>query len=160
MEVLLRTTIEAPVQRCFDLARSVDFHVHSAASTKEEAIAGITEGLLNKGQEVAWRARHFGLWWKLRVRITAFNPPSYFQDAMVSGPFRHFTHDHNFEATSSGTLMTDRISFSSPVPLLRDLLDRFLICGHLERFVRARNLKIKAAAESDLWRHYLLTGNQ
>jgi ligand-binding SRPBCC domain-containing protein len=155
MEILLRTTIEAPAQRCFDLARNVDFHAHSAASTEEEAVAGITEGLLNEGQEVTWRGKHLGLRWTLRVRITAFNPPGYFQDAMVSGPFHHFTHDHSFEATSSGTLMTDRISFSSPVPLIGDLLDRFLICGHLEKFVRERNLKIKTVAESDLWCHYL-----
>src|SRR5260370_2935885 len=99
--------INAPVQSCFDLARSIDFHLYAAQSTCEKAIRGVTTGLISEGEEVEWKAKHFGLWWKMRVRITAFQPPLYFQDSMVEGPFRSFIHDHTFDHLDPGTLMTD-----------------------------------------------------
>jgi len=79
---------------------------------------------------------------------------------MIEGPFGSFQHDHVFEATDSGTLMRDRILFSSPAPMIGHLLDRFIIRNHLENFIRHRNLQLKAVAESDLWRHYLATQDQ
>lgn len=152
-EIVLQTTIHAPVERCFDLARSIDFHVDSVASTQEQAIAGMMTGLISLGEEVEWRARHLGLWWNMRVRITAFQPPRYFQDSMVKGPLGSFTHDHIFETEDSSTLMTDRIRFRSSVPGL--LLDRWILRGHLLHFLQNRNSHLKAAAETNTWRRFL-----
>jgi len=121
-ELNLQTLINAPMERCFDLTRSIDFHLQSAESTREKAIFGVTTGLISDGQEVVWRARHFGIWLKMRVRITQYKAPHFFQDSMIEGPFRSFQHDHVFETTDSGTLMTDRILFSSPVPIIGYLL--------------------------------------
>ena len=86
--------IDAPIARCFDLARSIDFHVHSVSSTKEQAVGGVTSGLIDSGQEVQWRARHFGLFFQMTVAIIELKWPFYFQDEMVKGPFRYFRHDH------------------------------------------------------------------
>lgn len=36
------TEIRAPIERCFDLARSIDFHVVSQSGAKERAVAGTT----------------------------------------------------------------------------------------------------------------------
>jgi ligand-binding SRPBCC domain-containing protein len=91
----------------------------------------------------------------MRVRITGFTSPDYFQDTMVDGPFRSFVHDHNFESENSTTLMTDRIFFSSPIPLANPIFDRFLLAPHLRSFIRNRNIQLKAALESDLWQPYL-----
>jgi ligand-binding SRPBCC domain-containing protein len=115
----------------------------------------VTSGLIAEGQEVEWKAEHFGLWWKMRVRIRAFNRPEYFQDTMVTGPFRSFTHDHHFEAQGASTLMTDRISFASPIPLVGRLCDRLIVGRHLCNFVMDRNTQLKTAAESNEWRRYL-----
>jgi hypothetical protein len=57
----LTTIIAAPIERCFDLARSIDLHKLSTEGTEEEAIAGVTSGLIGKDQQVTWRARHFGI---------------------------------------------------------------------------------------------------
>jgi len=48
----LVTRIAAPVERCFDLARSIDLHMASTDRTGEQAIAGITSGLIGLEQEV------------------------------------------------------------------------------------------------------------
>jgi len=123
-ELKLHTLIKAPIERCFDLARSIDFHLQSAESTREKAISGVTTGLISDGQEVVWRARHFGIWLKMRVRITEYTAPSFFQDSMIEGPFGLFRHDHVFANTTSGTLMSDQILFSSAMPVIGNLLDR------------------------------------
>jgi ligand-binding SRPBCC domain-containing protein len=130
--------------------------VHSASRTRERAVSGVTSGLIGGDEEVEWRARHFGLWLKLRVRITGFREPDYFQDSMVEGPFRSFTHDHDFAPQDSGTLMKDRIVFSSSIPVI----DRFILHGHLRHFVQHRNLQLKAALESDQWQAYLQSKNR
>ena len=65
----LTTHIAAPIDRCFDLSRSIDLHMASTAHTEERAIAGVTTGLIGPGGEVTWRARHFGVWQELTSRF-------------------------------------------------------------------------------------------
>jgi hypothetical protein len=45
----------------FDLARSIDSHTRSQASSGERVVAGVTDGLIGLGQDVTWSARHFGI---------------------------------------------------------------------------------------------------
>ena len=90
----LFTVIDAPMERVFDLARSIDLHTDSTAGTGERAVGGVTSGLIGAGQEVTWRARHFGVWQSLTVRITAFERPTHFADAMLRGAFRRMEHHH------------------------------------------------------------------
>jgi ligand-binding SRPBCC domain-containing protein len=151
----LQTTIEAPLERCFDLARSIDFHKHSVSSTQEQAIGGVSSGLIDMGQQVQWRAKHFGLWLHMTVTITEMKRPSHFQDVMISGPFRYFKHDHTFTQQSRNTIMIDSLEFASPVPVLGSLADIVVLRSHLKRFLQGRNLALKAAAESDQWRNFL-----
>jgi ligand-binding SRPBCC domain-containing protein len=91
----------------------------------------------------------------MRVEITAFDPPTYFQDAMVKGPFRSFRHDHFFAQEAQGTLMVDRIVFASPIPLLGKIADILVLQVHLQRLLETRNRALKITAESDQWRKYL-----
>lgn len=109
----LQTMIAAPRERVFDLARSIDAHLHSTPGTNERAIAGITSGLIGQGEEVTWQARHFGVRQRLRVTITRLDRPRYFQDVMVEGAFRRMRHDHHFEERDGRTIMRDRFEFES-----------------------------------------------
>jgi len=84
----LTTSIRAPREVGFDLARDLDLHLRSMAHTGERAVAGRTNGLIGPGEEVTWRARHFGVVHHHASRITAFEPPSYFRDSMVAGSSR------------------------------------------------------------------------
>ena len=125
--------------------------MQSTRNTQESAIGGVTTGLISGDQEVEWKAKHFGLWWRLRVRITAFDPPNFFQDRIVKGSFRSFIHDHSFKPSESGTLMTDTVSFESPVPVLGWLFDRLVLSRYLRRFLQARNFELKTQAEAQQW---------
>jgi ligand-binding SRPBCC domain-containing protein len=143
----LVTLIRAPVHVCFDLARSVDAHVASTARTREVAVAGVTSGLLTLGDEVTWEATHFGVRQRLRVRITAFDPPRAFTDEMVSGAFRRMRHVHSFEATPEGTAMTDDFDFDAPLGPLGWLAEVLVLKRYMTGFLLRRNVVLKSAAE-------------
>jgi hypothetical protein len=68
--------IRTPIQRCFDLARSVEVHLAGNVHSGEAALAtgGVTSGLIGMGYRVTWRAKHFGVWQELTSQITAFDP--------------------------------------------------------------------------------------
>lgn len=144
----LTTEIAAPPERCFDLARSIDLHLERTSSTGEEAVAGRTSGLIEMGEEVTWRARHFGVWQHFTSRITGFDRPRYFRDTMVRGAFKCFEHDHFFiQLPDSRTEMRDLLVFRSPLGPFGRLADLYLT-RYLRRFRVLRNAVIRRAAES------------
>ena len=154
----LATAIAAPVERVFDLCRSIDLHVASTAHTGERAVAGVTAGLIGLGEEVTWRARHFGVWQEPTSRITAFERPRHFRDSLVRGAFARFDHDHDFEPAGpdgSHTTMRDRFDFNSPLGPLGGLVDRLVLTGYLRALLVERNRVIKEAAEGEQWSNYL-----
>jgi len=149
------TKIRAPVERVFDLSRSVDLHVRSAGSTGEAAVAGVTSGLLELGQEVTWRGRHFGVWQNLTSKITRFSRPDHFRDSMVSGAFRRLDHDHFFEAQGDLTVMKDIFDFTSPLGPLGRIAEVLFLESYMRRFIIERNDVIRKTAESEAWKQYL-----
>jgi ligand-binding SRPBCC domain-containing protein len=146
--IRIETDIAAPPAVCFDLARNVDAHVASTSATGERAVAGVTTGLLNLGDEVTWRARHFGFTQELTSRITAFDRPNYFRDEMVRGVFARLVHDHRFETIPAGTRMVDVFDFNAPLGLLGVLAERLFLTAYLTRFLQTRAQMLKRLAES------------
>lgn len=153
----LATSIAAPVDRVFDLARSIDLHTNSASGTRERAVAGVTSGLIGPGDEVTWRARHFGIWQTLTVRVTLFERPIHFSDVMVRGAFRCMEHHHYFESTIGGTIMRDRFTYQSPFGVVGRVVNILFLNRYMRSFLVERNCIIKAVAESETWMRYLHT---
>lgn len=149
------TWIDAPVERCFLLSLSVDLHVASARSSREQAIDGVTTGLISEGETVTFRGRHFGLRLLHKSRIEVMRPYSYFRDVMVSGMFSHFEHEHHFAAMDDGTRMRDEIRFIAPVGALGRVATKILVRRHVAAFLMERNRGIKQVAESEDWHRYL-----
>jgi ligand-binding SRPBCC domain-containing protein len=146
--VRIETFIAAPPERCFDAARDLDLHLESMAHTGERAVGGRTSGLIEMGEEVTWRARHFLVTQHFTSRITAFDRPHHFQDSMQRGAFRSFVHDHLFEARDGGTLMTDVLAFAAPLGVLGWLAEVLVLRRYLTRLLESRAKTVKAAAES------------
>jgi hypothetical protein len=148
--------IAAPIQRCFDLARSIEVHLLGTEASGEQAVGGVTTGLIGPNDFVRWRARHFGIRQHLTSKVTAFDSPGYFQDTMIEGVFAFMQHDHFFAALSETTTeMRDRFSFTAPFPLLGPLAERLFLRGYMERFLRHRNQILKQVAESERWQDFL-----
>jgi ligand-binding SRPBCC domain-containing protein len=153
--IYLTTEINAPVQRCFDLSRSIDLHILSTQKTHEKAVAGITSGLINLNEEVTWRARHFGIWQLLTTRITAFNSPLFFEDKMVKGVFKKMEHQHFFEQQGLFTIMKDQFYFEAPFGIIGIIFSKCVLVHYLRSFLRERNELIKKVAESSQWKSIL-----
>lgn len=152
------TLIDAPIQRCFDLSRSVEVHLLSNIHCGEQALAagGITSGLAGLSDEVTWRAKHFGVWQNLTSKMTALESPFYFQVTMVRGIFRFMQADHLFQTLPSGaTEMKDVFSIAAPLPLLGPLAEALFLRRYMLALLRERNAVIKRVAESGEWEKYL-----
>jgi ligand-binding SRPBCC domain-containing protein len=149
----LTTYINAPIARCFDLSRSIDLHKTSMEGTREEAIAGVTSGLIGKGEQVTWRARHFGITQTLTTQITQFDRPHHFCDEMIEGVFSMIRHEHFFESqTANKTIVKDIFQFESPGGIFGSIFNKMILENYLRDMLNRRNRIIKQVAESDAWK--------
>lgn len=146
--ITVNTMIRAPIERCFDAARDLDLHVRSLAHTNERAIGGRTSGLIELGEEVTWRGRHFGISLHFTSRITAYDRPRYFQDTMQRGAFRSFVHDHFFIEEGELTRMTDVLVFSAPLGILGRITEKLVLRRYLIRLLQTRGDAIRRALSS------------
>lgn len=144
----LVTDIAAPIERVFDLARSIDVHQESQTKHREKAIAGRTSGLIEAGETVTWEAVHFGVRQRLASRIDAMTKPRHFRDSMISGAFAGFVHDHHFEEIPGGTRMTDVFDYTAPLGWLGKLADVLFLERYLHRLLEERNEVIRRLAEA------------
>jgi ligand-binding SRPBCC domain-containing protein len=161
------TLIAAPIDRCFDLSRSIAVHLAANTHFGEQAVVpdshlAAANGLLTLGDDITWRARHFLIRQSLTTRITLFDPPHSFQDTMVQGPFHSMQHDHHFQAILSEdsaalTAMHDTFRFSAPVPLLGRAAETLFLRSYIQSVLRQRNAILKQIAESpaNAWQQYL-----
>lgn len=151
----LTTQIHAPIERVFDLSRSIDAHMASTAGTNERAIGGRTTGLIEAGESVTWEATHFGILQQFTVEITAMQRPVMFQDRMVRGAFASMNHTHQYEQTSAGTVMKDEFHFTAPLGILGRIAERLFLTRYMKHFLSRRAQALKQLAESDEWKRYL-----
>ena len=155
-KIELSTQIYAPVERCFDLSRSIDIHVISTQHTGEQAVDGVTSGLIGLGEEVTWRAKHFGVWQKLTSRITDYRRPDFFVDEKVKGAFKSFRHEHHFRYRGQAiTEMIDYFDYQAPFAIIGRIADTLFLESYMSRLLQRRNQMIKEAAESSRWKEIL-----
>ena len=141
--------IAAPVGACFDLSLSVDAHTASMHRSGERAVGGVTRGTMKLGDTVTWRARHFGIAFRMTAAITRYQYPSRFVDEQLHGPFRRWWHEHTFTRAANGdTVMTDVVRFQSPLGPLGTLADRLVLDRYLPHLLRQRNAWLKATLEA------------
>jgi ligand-binding SRPBCC domain-containing protein len=158
VELDAATVIRAPMERCFDLARSVEVHLAGNVHFGEAAVAasGVTSGLIGMAQRVTWRAKHLGVWQDLTSEITGMDRPVWFQDTMVEGIFRCMKHDHFFRPLSpDSTEMKDVFCFAAPLPVLGRLAEMVFLRRYMRALLYERNAVLKQIAESTEWQKYL-----
>lgn len=122
----------------FDASLSVDTHVASLAYSGERATTAAGR-VLGLGDEVTWRARHFGLPWVMTSRIVEWDRPRRFVDQQERGPFARYRHEHLFEPQAAGTVMTDRIEFRAPMGPIGVVVEKLLLERYLRGLIETRN---------------------
>lgn len=146
--IYLETYINAPIERCFDLALSVDLHRDSVAHTHERPVAGVTSGVMRLGDTVTWEAVHFGVKQHLTTKITAYERPYRFTDEMMRGAFHQMTHVHEFVPQPPGVLMVDRFYFRAPLGVLGWVAEQLALTRYMRGLLLTRNRYLKQMAEA------------
>ncbi len=152
----LTTFIEAPVQRVFDLSRNIELHKQSMSKHKEEAVAGVRFGLIQKDESVTWKAKHFFKTRYLRSEITAMKIPEMFTDQQAKGDFKMMKHEHHFQPYTNGTIMIDLFYFESPYGTVGKWFNSIYLKRYLRKMLEHRNKIIKEFAETDKWKKLLI----
>ena len=152
----LTTFIIAPIERVFDLSRSINLHKISTAHTGEKAIAGVLTGLINVNETVTWQAKHLGKQRQFTSKIIEMSGPDLFLDEMIKGDFKSFLHQHHFKKTNNGTIMIDLLEFETPYGVLGKLVNRFFLKNYIEKLLVKRNQVIKEYAETSKWKAILI----
>ncbi|RFS23532.1 cell division protein [Chitinophaga silvatica] len=148
----LTTVIHAPLDRVFDLSRSITLHKRSMTHRQEDAIKGRTNGLISYNETVTWRAKHLGKMRELTTQITAMQQNEFFCDEMTQGDFTHMKHEHYFKEIGNGTVMIDIMDFGSPYGWFGRVFERFYLQRYMTKLLQERNSTIKDYAESEKWR--------
>jgi ligand-binding SRPBCC domain-containing protein len=153
--IYLETLIHAPMERCFDLSRSIDFHQVSTSGSGEKVVAGRMQGLIVAGETVTWEATHFFVRQLLTTKITSMERPLRFYDVMQQGAFKNMEHEHLFRAHNESTLMIDEFIYEVPYGIFGRLFDSLVLRRYMTNLLAERNHAIKVAAESDTWKRFL-----
>jgi len=146
--IRLETVIAAPPGDCFGLSLSVDAHAASMGPSGERAVGGVTSGAMKLGDTVTWRARHFGIVFRMTSAITEYEYPGRFVDEQQRGPFRRWRHEHTFTAADGGTRMSDAVEFRSPLGPAGALAGCLVLDRYLRHLLVQRNAWLKATLEA------------
>jgi len=152
----LTTFVNAPVERVFDLSRSVTLHKKSLEHTGEQAIAGTTSGLIGLNDTVTWKAKHLGKIRTMKIKVSSMTTPHSFTDEMAEGDFTSMKHEHHFKQVENGTIMIDLFYFETPYGFVGKVFNRLYLTRYLRRLLEQRNNMIKDYAESSKWQHLLV----
>ena len=147
--------IVAPVDRVFNLSRSINLHQISTIDTNEKAIGGVLNGLININETVTWQAKHLFKTRQFTSKITAMQSPDFFIDEMLKGDFKSFHHEHHFKAVENGSIMIDLINFESPYGVIGKIANRLFLKSYIEKLLIKRNTVIKDYAETQKWKAIL-----
>ena len=151
----LTTFIEAPVERVFDLSRSIRLHKHSMQQYGEEVIQRPSSSLIGLGETVTWKAKHFFKVRFLKVKITALQAPYSFIDEQVQGDFKNMKHEHFFKQVENGTIMIDQFHYQLRFGKFGSLANALYIKNYMQHLLEERNRMIRSVAESNDWKKYL-----
>lgn len=154
--IKLTTFVQAPLERVFDLSRSIDLHKFSMSRFNEKPIGGRLSGLIEVGESVTWQAKHLLKVRTLGVKVTAMKAPHSFVDEGVTGDFTALKHEHYFKACDNGTFIIDHFYFETPYGVLGTWMNRLYLTRYMRRLLEARNEAIRQVAESHQWKHYLV----
>jgi ligand-binding SRPBCC domain-containing protein len=155
-KIHLTTFIAAPMERVFDLCRSINMHRVSMMHTHEKVIGGVLNGLINENETVTWQGKHLYKLRQFTSKITEMRLPHFFADEMIKGDFKYFRHQHFFKPAENGTIMIDLVEFKSPYGIVGKLLSKFYLKDYIEQLLLKRNKVIKEYAETSRWKAILI----
>jgi ligand-binding SRPBCC domain-containing protein len=78
-----------------------------------------------------------------RSRITAYDPPHFFTDVQLRGPYARWEHSHRFSPDGDATIVEDDVTYALPFGLLGDLVGPVLVRPRLRSIFDYRSAAIR-----------------
>ncbi len=136
-EVLLA----APAEEIFDfLIRPENVIRVTAPNAGLKPVAA--PDVLEQGSRIELELSGFGPPQRFLYEVTEFLRPNRFTETLVKGPLKSFRHEHAFEATPGGTLVSDAVEFQPPGGMLGFLVTEDRIRKALEVGLRFRHAEL------------------
>lgn len=154
MKFIFRQTIDAPRDavfaffrnpRCLPLLHVTEKHIRVLRHASDVRI----------GSETWAEVTMFGLLpVVLGFRHDIFEPPARFGESLIHGPFKLFTHVHEFDAHDSRTQVIDHLDIQLPWYYGGEVGVKWLVWPGMKRSFEARHRELDALVKSgDFHRH-------
>jgi ligand-binding SRPBCC domain-containing protein len=95
---------------------------------------------MRQGTMIDYRIRVHGVPFRWRTEIAEWQPPRYFVDVQLRGPYTLWHHTHIFEERDGGTLCTDQVRYR---PRGGALINWLFVRRDVKRIFRYRQQRMK-----------------
>jgi ligand-binding SRPBCC domain-containing protein len=146
-KLYFETVINSEKEIVFDLSRNIDLHQSSMKHTEEKVISGKASGLIELGETVTFKGKHFRFYFIHQSKITEMTFYKSFTDEMTTGSFKSFVHHHRFISKYNCTLMVDEIIYKTPGGILGQIFNMLFLKKYLRHLIEKRNSIIKSKTE-------------
>ena len=92
------------------------------------------------GTRIQYQLKLHGIPVRWESEITGWNPPHFFSDDQLRGPYRRWHHEHTFEEKDGGTLVRDKVEYAVPGGAL---INRFFVAPDLRRIFEYRTATLR-----------------
>jgi len=99
---------------------------------------------LEAGSRIDYRLSLFGLPFRWRTRIAAWEPGLRFVDVQERGPYALWHHTHTFDDVEGGTRVTDQVDYRLPLGSLGEIFHPIMVRRLLERIFDHRRDRVAA----------------
>lgn len=98
---------------------------------------------MKKGTVIDYKIKLNGIPFSWRTEITKWNPPHYFEDTQIKGPYRIWIHEHKFEEIGNATRMTDIVNYLSPGGILEFIPHNLIVRRKVKSIFDYREKSLK-----------------
>ncbi len=95
---------------------------------------------MREGALIDYRLLIHGLPIQWRTRISAWQPPHFFVDEQLRGPYRQWIHQHMFDPSDGGTLVRDLVHYAV---LFDPVVHRWFVRPDIEKIFRYRSDQLR-----------------
>ena len=85
-----------------------------------------------KGAEITYQIRWLGIPINWKTVIAEYEPPFFFVDEQVGGPYAYWRHRHDIHPTEYGAVVSDRVDYALPLGFLGRLAHWLIVRRQLE----------------------------
>ncbi|MGD9898997.1 MAG: SRPBCC family protein [Calditrichaceae bacterium] len=91
---------------------------------------------------IDYQLKLFGIPFHWRTKIFEWNPPDYFVDIQLKGPYKEWIHTHRFEKHGNKTIMKDEVKYALPFGSLSAPVRYFFVKKNIEKIFEYRTKQL------------------